>query len=331
MALLEFSFSGQHPKRRQWPVKPEVAAFLKQTNRKHVAQDALQDIFLEEIVHCIGTTDRFFVEFGFNAPDFEGGSGANTAALYLQGWRGLLLDGNSRNATINLHPHFLFQSNIARLFRRYSVPTEFDYLSVDMDSHDLFVLRSIFKAGFRPRMVQTEFNPNYWGRPIAISQLDPTLATNSLPTDYKFVYQRCAWGASSYAFELLAREFGYTLVALSLGHGSDLYFLRDDLIGPSVKKPTRSQLFRHAGRIMARIPKRSIDGDPLQIRSPPGSGRNDYVWHGPGFNRGEKILDLMIDYETFQRTGDVQASVTAAAGSLRRNMSDSPCWKGLFS
>ena len=200
-----------------------------------------------------------------------------------------------------------------------------------MDSHDLFVLRSIFTAGFRPRLVTTEFNTNYWGRPIAISQLDPTLATSSVPIGYKFVYQRCAWGASSYAFELLAREFGYSLVALSVGHGSDLFFVRDDLLAPSVVKPTRSAFFRNAGLNMARIPKRSADADPLQIRSPPGSGHGSFLWHGPGFQRGENILELMIDYETCQRTGDVSASVAAAAGTLRRNMSDSPCWQGLFS
>jgi len=58
---------------------------------------------LARIFAGIGTTNRHFVEFGFNAPSFEESSGANTEALWQQGWHGLLLDGTRSNASINLH------------------------------------------------------------------------------------------------------------------------------------------------------------------------------------------------------------------------------------
>ena len=333
MDLQKFDWHGRRTGFHNVPVEPEVAAFLKRTQRHSVAQDYLQDTFLREIMHCVGTTNRFYVEFGYNTDNFEVGSGANTAALHLQGWRGLLLDGDHNNATINLHSHFLFQSNIERLFHRYSVPLEFDYLSVDMDSHDLFVLRSILKAGFRPRVLTTEFNPNYWGRPLAISQLDPTLGKNALPKDYTFTYKRCAWGASSYAFEVLGHEFGYTLVAIAVGHGSDLYFVRNDVLAPSAVKPSRIDLFGYVGLAHSHIKPGSVHADPLQLQTPVGRGPRSerFLWHGPGWMPSEiKILDAMIDYETYVRTGDVQGSVAAATDILRRNMSDTPCWEGLF-
>ena len=48
---------------------------------------------------AVGTSNKFFVEFGFNANSYEEGSGANSEALYHAGWRGLLLDGRRSNAT----------------------------------------------------------------------------------------------------------------------------------------------------------------------------------------------------------------------------------------
>ena len=51
-----------------------------------VSQGA-QDAILRDIFSRIGTTNKFDVEFGFNAPDWEGGSGANTEELHKAGWR----------------------------------------------------------------------------------------------------------------------------------------------------------------------------------------------------------------------------------------------------
>jgi hypothetical protein len=51
-----------------------------------------QDGVLAAIFGCIGLTNRFYVEFGFNAASW-GGSGPNVEHLHDQGWAGLLLDG----------------------------------------------------------------------------------------------------------------------------------------------------------------------------------------------------------------------------------------------
>ena len=111
----------------------------------HVAatSQGQQDLTLAKIFGAIGTTNRFFVEFGFNGDSFETGSGANSEALYRQGWRGLLLDGRRSNATINLHTVYIKSTTIASVFRAHRVPRHLDYLSVDIDSADLWVLRSI--------------------------------------------------------------------------------------------------------------------------------------------------------------------------------------------
>lgn len=129
---------------------------------KSAKSQGAQDDYLEIIFDKIGETNRFFVEFGFNEPSYtSGGSGANTWNLYDAGWRGLLLDGTRKNADINLHAHFLFANNIGEILNHHNVHKELDFLSCDMDSHDLFVMKGILDAGFRPRVITTEYNSNF--------------------------------------------------------------------------------------------------------------------------------------------------------------------------
>jgi len=61
-----------------------------------------QDGSLDFIFRSIGTTNKFYVEFGFSNDKMEGGTGANTFNLYQKGWKGLLLDGAHENPEINL-------------------------------------------------------------------------------------------------------------------------------------------------------------------------------------------------------------------------------------
>merc|ERR1712146_87846 len=104
-----------------------------------------------------------------------------------------------------------------------------------MDSHDIFVLRGIFEAGYRPRMFIAEINTNMWNRPDQISLLDPTLFTGHVPHNFHFVSAQCAWGASPAAFNALAQEFGYRLVGKA---AADLVFIRKDLLKPQWEIPT---------------------------------------------------------------------------------------------
>ena len=48
--------------------------------------------------------------------------------------------------------------NIVELFQEFGVLKHFDFLSVDMDSYDWFMLEKILEAGFEPRVVIIECN-----------------------------------------------------------------------------------------------------------------------------------------------------------------------------
>lgn len=267
----------------------------------------LQDPVLRATFSCIGATNRYYVEFGFNEPGYGmGGTGPNTFGLWTDGWRGLLLDGGQENATINLHRHFLFYSNIGAIFRRYNVPVSPDYLSVDMDSHDWFVALGIFEAGYRPRVITFEFNLNYVTEslinlPIAV--LDPTFETKANPpAGYEFKFRNCSWGASPAAIEILARKYGYTRIRVI--SDLDVLYLRDDLVPPSIVREaaTRSALWDSYAPL-----SHSGLAHPRQ--------------------QDQSNLDHLVDVDVLLRKGDIRLAQGAAYGEIRSIASASKCWK----
>lgn len=117
-----------------------------------------EDGVLMYIFQNIGITDKFYVEFGC-----QDGGERNTR--YLQErchWHGVLMDGGRQDQSINLTQEFITPQNIHLLFEKRGVPPEFDLLSIDIDSTDLWIWRSLaLYHGYKPRVVVIEFNRNY--------------------------------------------------------------------------------------------------------------------------------------------------------------------------
>ena len=70
----------------------------------------------------------------------------------------LLLDGGNEDPDINLKKVMFWPDNIIELFQKFEVLKYFDFLSVDMDSYDWFMLEKILEAGYEPRVVIIEAN-----------------------------------------------------------------------------------------------------------------------------------------------------------------------------
>ena len=173
-----------------------------------------EDAVLLRILDCIGHGTKEFFEFGA-----QDGMEVNTRLLREEyGWRGHLLDGGAPDPAINLHHEFFNASNIVALMGKYGASLELDLLSVDCDFDDFFILREILLAGFRPRLLVTEFNGDFTSHQ-AYSVLAP-LSLNA---------QRwtgdCYHGVSALALTRLCDAFGYELV-----HADkvNLFFVRRD-------------------------------------------------------------------------------------------------------
>ncbi|CAF4278710.1 unnamed protein product [Rotaria sp. Silwood2] len=269
------------------------------TNKKGPLSQGSQDLYLEKIFQVISSTNKYFVEFGFNEPNYsKTGSGANTHNLYEKGWRGLLLDGGYENKMINLKKYYLFANNIASIFAENNVSKELDYLSCDMDSHDLWVFRSILQAGYRPRIITTEFNTNYHITD-ALTLLDPTInCSGSLPQNFRFQFQGCAWGASAGALRIVAEAHGYTMIGrISV---LDLVWIRNDLLKDCFRIPPFEWFFRNA---------------------PAG-----HLHHARVSSVG--VLNQIVDYDTYVRTLNIEKSNAAARAILKSR--DLPCFKNVY-
>jgi hypothetical protein len=194
-----------------------------------------EDGIIAEIFRRIGTTNRYFVDFGSSD-----GAENNTALLVRQGWSGLWIDGDEASiakAKTVFRPEvdagrltalnaFITAENIEDLFRQGGVPDEFDLLSIDIDRNDYHVWEKI--THYRPRVVIVEYNGG----------IPPTMS-------WKIPYDPKAFGFNSFgngngasvkALEELGAAKGYRLVGCNLT-GVNAFFVRDDLIGDHFAAP----------------------------------------------------------------------------------------------
>lgn len=193
---------------------------------------AQQDTILKTIFDSVGATNKVCVEFGFNSLTLEGGSGSNVARLVIEeGWTGILFDKDLENPSINLHRIFLTPENICSVFAQHAVPTAPDYVSIDVDSIDLWLFRSLLLGGYRPRVISVEYNSNYGTEECV------TVRPGTVNTD-----DRC-YGASLAAMYDVGREFGYQLVDIE--PGLDLFFVVANLWKGSVLTLAECQPFVH--------------------------------------------------------------------------------------
>jgi len=190
-----------------------------------------QDSVLEVIFNMIGTTrSPYYVEIGYNEPFLT--TGSNTLHMLQQGWSGLLIDGDHENHSINLHRHFVTPDNIVDIFDQHGVPEEPDYVSIDIDSLDVWVARSLLNSKYRPRVVSVEYNCNF---PIATTLAMSPVTNESSPLDNSWNRFDLFYGATAGSIKLMAEEAGYDVVHFVGIH--DMILVRRDLLDGDCPPP----------------------------------------------------------------------------------------------
>lgn len=179
-----------------------------------------QDELLDIVFANVGTHNPvpFCVEFGFNAKTLTSGSGANVTRMVLENrWDTLLLDGGNENPAIHLYKHFLTPENICEIFRQYGVPETPEYISIDVDSTDLWLFDAVARE-YKAMVFSVEYNSNF-----------PLDASITFPKDLNEQWQGDrGYGASLRALNTVANRHGYSL--LWVVPYLDAFFLRNDLI-----------------------------------------------------------------------------------------------------
>jgi hypothetical protein len=144
-------------------------AGLKQFRHSVHSQNG-EDGILAEVFRRIGITNGTFCEFGA----WDGKHLSNCYALYELGWSGFYIEGNSDRfedlranvsdervepilAYVRTDGDSTLEAILARTRRFQAGQTSLDLLSIDIDSDDLAVWRSV--KTLRPKVVIIEFNP----------------------------------------------------------------------------------------------------------------------------------------------------------------------------
>ena len=187
--------------------------------QKRILSQWGQDGVIEKIFETIGSTNKFFVEFGSSGNDTGMG---NTAYLRRSGFDGLLMDGYDRpygndinDKKYDVKIEMIKASNVNYLFKKYNVPREFDFLSIDIDGQDFHVWNKL--KYYSPRVVSIEMNYH----------IEPG-KDRVMPLDDNWVWKGNEMaGASVTSLKKLGNKKGYTLVATCM---SDAIFVRNDLI-----------------------------------------------------------------------------------------------------
>ena len=192
-----------------------------------------EDGIIAEIFNRIGTTNKYFIEFGV-----EDGLECNSTNLLYKQWNGLWIEGNSQACDdINrrfkdliskdqliIKNKFINAENIESIFQSAGVPAEIDLLSVDIDYNDYYVWKAI--TNYNPRVVIVEYNPIY--RP------DTHFI---VPYNANRMWDKTSYyGASLLALQQLADEKGYCLVGCCF-MGNNAFFVRKDLVGEMFETP----------------------------------------------------------------------------------------------
>ena len=192
-----------------------------------------EDGIIEEIFRRIGTTNKFFVEFGVG-----NGTENNTANLLLKGWKGHWIEGGHRLVRQINHSHadlidrrilsvteaFITAENIEELFRQADVPRNFDLMSVDIDGNDYWIWKSILH--YQPRVVAIEYNGMFPPGTPWVVRYNPEHAWQG----------GSHFGASLQSLAELGRDKGYALVGCNF-IGVNAFFVHTDIVQDFFQPP----------------------------------------------------------------------------------------------
>jgi hypothetical protein len=193
----------------------------------------------DNILQKIGTTNKFFVEFG----TYDGLDDNASDLMLNEGWEGLFIEAddvqfdrivsNCANYPVTVIKSFINAENINNLLEQGRVPQEFDFLSIDIDGMDYWVWKAM---QYKPRAVFIEFNGVH---------IPPKLAVQ--PYDANNVWNHTRWfGASLQSLVNLGKELGYELVGCEDSGGTAFFVAKEEFPKMGIEDNSIEKLFVQA-------------------------------------------------------------------------------------
>jgi hypothetical protein len=166
-----------------------------------------EDGVIAKILSLFPEADRWCVEFGA----WDGLFLSNVRRLIEEeGYSAILIEGdkkkfesllnnyadNNNVATVNAFVGFHAEDGLDKILSSYSIPKNFDFLSIDVDGNDYHIWKAIKE--YRPKAVCVEYNPTIPSEVYFVQTPDPGINQ----------------GCSLLALDELARSKGYELVSV---------------------------------------------------------------------------------------------------------------------
>ena len=205
-----------------------------------------QDGVLDRVFDRFGTANKQFVEFGLGYTSTDALTDAGMDALQLNtrmlarrhGWSGVYFDALVEAPAFGVRRALLTRDSIVNAFDEAGVPADVDYVSIDVDSIDAWLLLGLLEGvRVRPRVISLEYNGNF-------------LASDAVTMNATWVpwKGRSLHGASAKALVDVGTRFGYRL--LYLMSYFDLFLIREDVLAskcdpdsvPSLAEQARHKL-----------------------------------------------------------------------------------------
>ena len=169
-----------------------------------------EDGLIQYLYSIIDPKQKYYVEFGAS----NGNSIENTRSLRVNhGWSGLLMEGDEELVKQSgglVNYEWITPENIMELFSKYNVPSDFDFLSIDIDSDDIYVFDAIDTKKYKPSVIIGEYNPGLPNHlPLAIEKGKSDYGSNPHPKNQHFP---CYHGCNIHAWHVVAKRKGYSVL-----------------------------------------------------------------------------------------------------------------------
>jgi hypothetical protein len=138
--------------------------------------------------------------------------------LYKEGWSGLAIDGREQPNLFNNIPQasvrkydntVITPDNIVNMLKNNYCPKDPDMLKIDIDGYDLSIVETILKAGYTPKIIQVEVNPDF-PPPIEFYVMyDSKYCCVDKNNKFTGFY-----GTSIAALDYVGRQYGYRMANL---------------------------------------------------------------------------------------------------------------------
>lgn len=191
---------------------------------------ACEFLVLDTIFTHIKPRNKHFVEFGFGYSKQDFGPQFERALQYTKsyhfnstGWRGWMFDAYVNNPNMGIYKEVMTPTTIVEVFQKYKIPKNVDFVCIDVDSIDLWLLQALLQnKAYAPTLINIEYNSNF-----------PYESAVTCGRQWEITNGDMVFGSSVGAILMVAKQEGYVPIHMQFARHRDVYLVHEDVLAES--------------------------------------------------------------------------------------------------